>query len=278
MFERLVHVLQEKPGSGWKYLRLWYRFLQNSLAVELEYRAAFISELVLAVSRLAWQLAGIWVFFVHRPYLGGRWTLWEAAIVLGLFIFFDGFIETFLRPNMEAIIEHIRLGTLDFILLKPVDAQFMASVRWVRFRHVGDMVAGLGLMGLALFRLHYMPGIVGFLLLPLMMAAGAIILYSILLVLVTLAFWFIDLTNIVELIWSVYEAGRVPVDAFPRVVRVVLTFVVPIAFITTVPAETLLGRISLPALLYAIGAAALSLGISSLFWRYALRHYTSASS
>ncbi|NPA91852.1 MAG: hypothetical protein GXO55_10495 [Chloroflexi bacterium] len=260
-----------------RYGRLWWLFLLNSLAVELEYRAAMISESVLALSRLGWQLAGIWVFFVHRERIG-TWTLWEAAVVLGLFIFFDGLIEAFFRPNMEAIIEHIRTGTLDFVLLKPVDAQFLATVRWVRFRHFGDMLAGMGLIAYALLRLRRTPPLWGLVSLWALMLAAAVILYSILLVLVTLAFWFVDVTNIIELVWSVYEAGRVPVDAFPDVVRVVLTFIIPIAFITTVPAEALLGRVTPTFASLSLFMATISLAISTGFWRYALRHYTSASS
>lgn len=261
----------------WRYLRLWRLFVANSMAQELEYRTAFIAEVMLALTETAWQLVAVWVFFFHRPRLE-TWTFPEAAVVLGLFIFFDGLMEVFFQPNMRQIIEHIRQGTLDFVLLKPVNAQFLATARHAQFRYIGYVLAGLGLILYSLVRLHTTPHAVNIGLFLLLVGAAAVILYSLLLILVTLAFWFVDVTNILNLIWAVYEAGRVPVDVFPRLVRWVLTFVVPVAFITTVPARTILGRSTPDTLLLAFALAAALFFLSSRFWNYALRQYTSASS
>ncbi len=260
-----------------RYLFLWKVFITNSLALELEYRAAFIGQVVIAITQTAWQLVAIWVLFAHRDHLG-TWTMWEAIIVLGLYIFFDGTIEMFFRPNLEQIVEHIRLGTMDFILLKPVNSQFLATVRVVHFRHLGDVVAGLGVALYALWHLNVQPRFLSVIAFLALLLAGGIILYSLLLILVTLSFWFVNVTNIIELIWSVYEAGRFPIDIYPQAVRWVLTFVIPIAFITTIPAEALLGRVTPRSALTAMFMAIVILTISSIFWRYATLHYTSASS
>lgn len=260
-----------------RYIRLWRIFVANSLAQELEYRAAFVAEVLLAFTETAWQVVALWVFFFHRPRLE-TWTFLEATVVLGLFVFFDGLMEVFFQPNMRQIVEHVRQGTLDFVLLKPANAQFLATARHVQFRYIGYVLAGGGLIVYSLVRLHATPHAVNIGLFLLLIVAASIILYSLLLGLVTLAFWFVDVTNILNLIWAVYEAGRVPVDVFPRVVRWVLTFIVPVAFITTVPARTLLGRATPQTVGIAFGLAALLFGLSSRFWNFALRHYTSASS
>ncbi len=264
-------------GLASRYLRLWGVFIRNSLSLEMEYRVAMISESIIALTSAAWQLTAIWVFFVHSERLG-TWKLWEATVVLGIFIFFDGFIEMFFRPNMEEIIEHIRQGTLDFILMKPVNSQFLATTRLIRFRYLGTLVTGLALVIYSLVRIHTEPHLLVILFFLLLLASGAVILYSTLLVLVTLSFWFVNVTNILELIWSVYEAGRVPVDVFPGIVRAFLTFVIPIAFITTVPAEALLGRVNPTFASLSLLMALAALGVSSAFWHYAIRHYSSASS
>ena len=78
--------------------------------------------------------------------------------------------------------------------------------------------------------------------------------------------------------FTFYEAGRFPVNIFPAWVRAVLTFVVPIAFITTVPASVLLGRLGGEFVLFSLGVAAILFTASVLFWRFAVRHYSSASS
>jgi ABC-2 type transport system permease protein len=84
--------------------------------------------------------------------------------------------------------------------------------------------------------------------------------------------------NIPELFHSIFAAGRFPISAFPPWIRILLTFVVPVAFITSVPAEAAVGRLDWSTGAQSIAVAALFLGLSRAFWRLAVRNYTSASS
>ena len=64
---------------------------------------------------------------------------------------------------------------------------------------------------------------------------------------------------------SMYEAGRWPVSLYPGWLRFALTFLVPVAFATTVPAEALTGRLNGQTLLGAVAlAAALLVGLAPL--------------
>ena len=106
---------------------------------------------------------------------------------------------------------------------------------------------------------------------------GIAIVYSFLLILATLAFWFVRTENIMVIFGSMYEAGRWPVGIYPPWLRVALTVVVPVAFAITVPVETLVGRLEPMTLLLTIGLAAAFLVASRWFWQFGLRHYTGAS-
>jgi ABC-2 type transport system permease protein len=104
------------------------------------------------------------------------------------------------------------------------------------------------------------------------------ILYSIWFLLATLTIWFVKIYNITFVLKNVLEAGRFPVHAYPGRLRMVLTFVVPVAFLTTVPARAMIGRGG-PALFGVSAVLALALLLATrAFWRFALRFYTSASS
>ena len=74
------------------------------------------------------------------------------------------------------------------------------------------------------------------------------------------------------------EAGRYPMVAYPAVYRFLFTFIVPVAFLTTVPAQAMLNRSELTWIFGAAILAAILFGFSIIFWRFALRFYTSASS
>jgi ABC-2 type transport system permease protein len=108
--------------------------------------------------------------------------------------------------------------------------------------------------------------------------AAALILYSLWFLLATSTIWFVKTWSATEVLRSVLTAGRYPVSAYPPLLRSLLTSVIPVAFMTTVPAEALLGRASVSSVGFALLAAALSLAISRAFWLFALRSYTSASS
>lgn len=256
------------------YLRVLFRFLKANAMAAMEYRADFLANTLVAAAASLWTLGALQVFFMHRPRLGG-WRYEEALIVAGLFIAFEGVMAALFRPNLEDIPEAIRQGTLDFTLLRPLDSQFLVSFQRMEIWHLPDILLGLGVVIWALARRGW-PSPEQWILFGAMLFAGLVIFYSLLMILITLAFWFVEVGNIMELIYTFFEAGRFPVTAFPTWVRIVLTFVVPIAFITTVPAQAALGWLRPGGALAGLLIAAVLFAISRSFWRYALRHYTSA--
>lgn len=260
-----------------RYLKVLGIFYKAAVLTDLEYRANFLTSILLSVVGAGWAVVGVWVFFLHTDEIRG-WRFPELMIVLGLFTAFLGLVDTFLVPNVQDLMEHIRLGTMDFILTKPINSQFHASLRRINVWRSVDVVLGSGLMVYGLVQLGERPSLFALLVFPILCLCAALILYSLIMLLVTTAFWFVQLENVMELLFTFYEAGRFPVSIFPNWVRLLLTFVVPIAFITTVPASVLIGRMSGLFVLYAMGITAVLFTLCILFWQYAVRHYSSASS
>lgn len=258
-----------------RYLLTLRRFWTAAVAAEMEYRLNFVLATVTSLGNLAGSLFGLSLFYLNGATLGG-WRWQEACMVLGLAVFMEGFSRTFLMPNIGRIVDHVRSGTLDFVLLKPMDAQFWLSTRNLSIWGLPDMLYGLGVvayggMHLGLAPWQYLAG-----LLPL--AVALVILYSIWFMLATTSLWFVKIHNVTALLRGVLEAGRFPTPAYPRIYRVVFTFVLPVAFLTTVPASAVLNRPWGVSWLTAIPLA-LALALASRwFWRFGLRCYTSASS
>lgn len=260
-----------------RYLKVLGVFYKASILADLEYRANFLTHLLLSVLGVGWSVAGISIFFLHTDHIGD-WSFHEVLIVLGLFQLFIGLIDALITPNVMDFTEHLRLGTMDFILTKPLNSQFHASLRRINIWRLGDALLGVGVIVYALARLQSSPAFDRVALFVVLGVCAAIILYSLVMLLITSAFWFIQLENVMELLFTFYEAGRFPVNIFPAWVRALLTFVVPIAFVTTVPASVLLGRLNAEFVLFAVAAASILFTVSALFWRHAVRHYSSASS
>jgi ABC-2 type transport system permease protein len=95
----------------------------------------------------------------------------------------------------------------------------------------------------------------------------------------TTTVWFVQIYNVTEVLRGLLDAGRFPIDAFPPgAYRFVFTFVIPVAFMTSVPAQVVLGQTVPAHLAGALVIGAALFGVSRAFFRFALRYYTSASS
>ncbi|MFO7181180.1 MAG: ABC-2 family transporter protein [Pseudomonadota bacterium] len=257
-------------------LRLLRLFWGTSIAAEMEYRSNFLMSAFTSIGGLVGAVFGLHLFYRGGILLGG-WRWEEALMVLGWFTVLTGVSRTLLTANLGRIVDHVQRGTLDFVLLKPVDAQFWLSTRRLSPWGIPDLVFGLGLVLWAGVKRGV--SLVDVLVALVPLAGSVVTLYSLWFILATTTIWYVKIYNVTEVLNSLLEAGRFPVTAFPAgLYRFVFTFVVPVAFLTTLPAEVLLGRGRLTLIAFGLGLALALFVASRAFFRFALRYYTSASS
>jgi ABC-2 type transport system permease protein len=178
---------------------------------------------------------------------------------------------------MERIMGDVQEGTLDFALTKPADSQVLVSAREVRVWRLVDFVLGGVVLAAAVQRLQADVGPADALIFAATLFLGAVMVYSFWLMLTTIAFWAIRAHDMVNLFQGVFQAGRFPVDIYPGWLQTSLTFLVPIAFAVTVPAQALTGRLNVLTLLGAATLAVWLLLIARWFWLRGLRQYGGAS-
>jgi ABC-2 type transport system permease protein len=259
-----------------KILRLLWVFFRIGAMGELAYRLNFVVQLFQSLLELATALAGLVVIFAYTDKLGS-WRPDEVVALVGVYFLVGGVIGLVIQPSMERFIDSVRRGTLDYTLTKPEDAQLLVSVQAVEIWKLIDIALGFGVLTVALVRLGERVGAWQAAAFTGMLLAGGAIVYSFWLILATCSFWFVRVENILIIFQSMYEAGRWPVSLYPGWLRFGLTFLVPVAFATTVPAEALTGRLNPQVLLGTVGLAAVMLVVSRLFWRAGIRHYSGAS-
>ncbi len=258
-----------------RYLRVLKLFWSAAIAAELEYRVNFVLAAISSLGNLAGSLFGVSLFY-RNGYTFPGWSWDEALIVLGIFTLLQGFSATFLAPNLNHIVDHIQKGTLDFILLKPISSQFWLSTRTLSPWGLPDIFFGLILISYAGRNLQLPTS--GYILSTVPLFFGLVILYSLWFILGATSVWFVKIYNVTEVLRGFIEAGRYPMVAYPAAYRFFFTFIVPVAFLTTVPAEAMLGKVQIGWLIGAGVLAIVLLFFARLFWRFALRFYTSASS
>ena len=254
--------------------RVLRSYWKASLDAELEYRSNFVFSALASLGNLGGSVFSLTLFYRNGGDFPG-WTFDEALVVLGLFTMFTGAVSLILSPNLSRIVQHVQSGTLDFVLLKPLDAQLQVSVRTLWPWGFADLVFGFGILLFACAKIGVSPGNVALTLVPL--AAGCVILYALWFIVASTSIFFVKIYNATEVLRGLLDAGRFPIAAYPAAYRVVFTFVIPVTFLTTVPAETILGRAQPTFFAGGVAAAVVLFIAARAFWKFALRNYTGAS-
>ena len=257
-------------------LRLFGLYARVGALNELQYRANLAIQLFQSAIALGTGLAVLALVFNQTDALAG-WSQPELLAVMGVHVLMGGIIGTFIQPNMIRLMEDIRQGTLDFVLTKPEDAQVLVTLREVRFWQAVDIVVGAVVLVVAVAMLGAGVGFAQAAAFTLALLLGAVMIYCFWLILTIGAFWIVRMDQLVEMFEGVYQAGRWPVTVYPGWLRIGLTFLVPIAFAVTVPAEAVTGRLTAETLVLAAGFTVLLLVVTRLFWRVGLRRYGGAS-
>ncbi|MBN1318195.1 MAG: ABC-2 family transporter protein [Anaerolineales bacterium] len=188
--------------------------------------------------------------------------------------------DLFIGPSLDALVGmdgEVWQGRFDFTLLRPVDSQFLASVRYWKPFAVVDLLLGLAVLGAATIQLQGALSPVTVVTFIFTLGAGLMTIYAILLAFSALVFWspgflFTWVFN------GIFQMARYPISLYPAGFRFVLTWIVPVGVITTIPIQALTGNLEISKL-YA--SLFLSIGLTagaSLLFHKGVRLYASASS
>ena len=257
-------------------LRVSWLFFKVGVMNELQYRVNFVVQLFQSAIALTVGLLVLALVYSHTEELNG-WSQPELLCVLGIQILMGGAIKTYIQPNMMRLIDDVREGKLDFALTKPEDAQVLVSVREVRIWQVVDLVTGLVVLGFGLSRITADVGTLDALAFGVALLIGAAMIYCFWLVIATGAFWIVNMWHAAELFDGIFQTGRWPVGIYPGWLRYSVTFLVPIAFAVTVPAQAVTSRLQWETLALAAVFGAVLLALTRWFFRFGLRRYSGAS-
>jgi ABC-2 type transport system permease protein len=260
-----------------RYARLLWAQLRNSLLLAMQYRYEFVVEGLLSLLWTSTALIPLFVIYQDRPTVAG-WRFGESLLVVGWFTLLQGIIEGAISPSLNEVVERIRKGTLDFVLLKPADSQFLVSTaKFLPWRVINLIAAGV-IFGYAFHLENRLPSLWGLGAALLLSFSSTVLLYSLWILTISLAFYVVKVDNLTYLFTSIFDAARWPSSVFRGLVSFIFTFVIPLTVMTTLPAQALLGRLPWPHLLYALAGSAAFAVAARRVWLGSISRYTSASS
>ncbi len=270
-----------------RYLKVFGVFARNSLVRDMTFRANFIVDCVSSLSWVLMNLGFYTLIFYHTEEIGvdTGWHKYEFFVFLSTTLFVNSAVQAFFMPNASEFSESIRTGSLDFALLKPIDAQFLVSLQKIEWSSLSNGAVAAALLVYSLGRLDYSPGAVQIVLYPLYLLCGIALLYSLMIAMASLSIWLGRNQSLYDFWFYITNFSRYPMEIYDgpagSVLRQAFTFVIPVLIVVNVPARLMawpLHRQSWPLALYALAATAASLLGSRWVFQRALQSYRSASS
>jgi ABC-2 type transport system permease protein len=250
--------------------------LKSSALLSLQYRTDFLVDGAIEIFWAATAIVPLLVVYSKRDSVAG-WKFGEALLVTGWFTLLQGVLEGAINPSLTSVVEHVRKGTLDFVLLKPADAQFLLSTaRFQPWRAVNVLTA-IAIFVYAFRDLGRAPTASALAVAGVLLIAAIVLLYALWILTVSAAFYVVRIDNLTYLFTSIFDAARWPSTVFRGLLHVVFTFVIPLALMTTYPAQAMLGTLPAHALASAVIASIVFAVASRMVWLRAIGKYTSAS-
>ena len=245
---------------------------------ELQYRAHLVLQLVYTTTSVASALIGLGVVFAHAPTLAG-WTHDQLLVVVGLHLIVGGMIGAVVQPGLKLLMEQVRLGTLDYTLIKPRDAQLLSSTQKIDPFKFVDVAAGIAVVVTGLVRSSSDLGAGQVALFGLVAMCGAACVYHAWVLLSTVTFWFIRTGELLDIARSSFDSGRWPTSMYGGMLKHLLTFVVPVGIAVTMPADVLVhGGGHMAGTIALTVAFTIVMGVvARAVWTIALRSYAGAS-
>lgn len=257
-----------------KYLRVLIQIVSMSNSSAAIYRVDYLLRIIRSFLEIGVAFVIISSFYFKAQTIAG-WNQWEALLVFSIFQIVSTFVFIFAGYGITSLSRDIVRGSLDRFLVLPMDSQFLASIRISYITNLFRLFFGVFLMLFSISKLdieiHFFNVILTFVSIISSMVVYFCLTFSV----SALAFWTFS-GELGELMSTITSISRFPVDYFSRGVKVVI-YILPLAFISSVPAMTLLGKNNFFALLSPVIALTLFF-LTRKLWKVGLKSYQSASS
>jgi ABC-2 type transport system permease protein len=260
-----------------RYLAIIKKIFMTSLIADLEFRMNIVLKVINDIIWYVTQAILFEVLFLLVPRIGD-WTLESSRLFLGILFIVDALFSILFFDNLEKLSDRVRKGDLDFILSKPMNSQFAMSMYKMNASYIINLVIVTCWFFYHLLHSSIILDPLRILFFPVLILSSLCLVYSTRVLFCTLSVIYTRADYIMYVWFQLYRFGTRPDSIYPGAIRFVIMSVMPFALIASIPAKWLLFQASWLWFFWAIFVGFSFLYLSHLFWNFALRRYSSASS
>lgn len=260
-----------------RYLRLTGLMMKNCFVREMQFKGNFLVRFFTELMWVVMQFIYIEVMYGQTSEIGG-WNKWEMIVLVGTNYVISQLFEALFYDNCVRLTDQIRQGDLDFNLIKPINTQFIVSLRYTDYASILGSTVGLAIIVFALGKMGVGVTMGGALLFAALVVNSILIYYSILFVLSTWTFWIGRSNNLMELYWQFGQFSRYPGDIYPWLLRRLLLTLIPMLVVSNFPAGVLIHKLENGLVFYGFAIGVVFFALAAWVWQRGLKRYRSASS
>lgn len=243
----------------------------------MAYRASFLLWSVGQAFTVASELGALWLLFQRFGPLPG-WTLPQVALLAGTVHTAFAIAECVGR-GFDQFSQQVRTGEFDRVLLRPVPSAWLVGASHFELSRLGRLASGIAALSWGVWASGMESGLALMGYLVSTIVGGACLFVGIFVLQATACFWTVESLEVVNVLtYGGVAAAEMPLTVYPKPLRLLFTWVVPVACMNHVPADRLLGR-SFTAWDWAAPLAGIVfLGLCLQVWQMGVRRYVSTGS
>jgi ABC-2 type transport system permease protein len=223
-----------------RYLEVYKQCIYSALLSASAYRMNFIvSSLITLVGNILFPLVTLLIYRAGASFSG--WSFYEVLLIQSIFTMSSGLCSLIFGGVLWTTMSHIREGSFEVVLLKPLNPLFFMIATTFSPDSAGLFLGGVTLFIVSVVHISTIPAFL-WLQFIVLFAAGTAVLAGLSLMMAAMSFKWVGNSRISELADSVLQFGKYPLPIFPKAVQALATMIIPVGMVGFFPATALLGR------------------------------------
>lgn len=271
---RMVSKMKNIAKTVKRYAVVWLMMSKNAFLVVLARKKLFFLFFIGKMLRFVFFLAFLFFLVKGSKEVAG-YNISQITFFFLTFNLIDVLAQFFYREVYRFRVKVVR-GELDMILTKPINALFrsmMGGSDIIDLVTIPPLIAAIYYVGRTLD-----PSMLNISLYVLLVINGFIIATAFHIAVMAMGIITLEIDHTIMIYRDLTNLGRFPIDIYKEPLRGVLTFLIPVGVMITLPAKALMGLVSFWGVFGSLILGIVLIFLSIRFWGYALQYYTSASS
>jgi len=257
-----------------KYFKIWWMMSVNSFSVVLGQKLALTMFLIGKIFRFTFFF--LFLFFLLKG--TGNLLGYSANQIIFFYLTFNiiDVVTQFLFRQVYSFRPMIINGDFDLVLVKPINSLFRVLLGGA------DIVDLITIPPLFVLVIYYgstlLPSLSGIVVYLVLLFNGFLIATAFYIAILSFAIVTLEVDHAVMIYRDLTNLGKLPVDIYKKPLRGILTYIIPVGVMMTLPGKAIVGLATTGGIVVAILLGILMMYLSLKFWNFALTKYTSASS